>query len=70
MTPAAEADHLVFTFSSNFGQAAMFLAASKRNMRPSFISMDDVFEGFRYYGFQLKLVHDHATGLNDIQVAR
>jgi hypothetical protein len=62
-----ETDHLVFTFSSNFGQAAFFLAAMGQAHRPSYVAMDDVFEGFRYYGFQLRLRHGD-DGFNEIDV--
>ena len=84
ITLLGHADHLVFTFSSNFGQAALFLSSALRGLRPSYIAMDDVFEGFRwppaftphaqhltlrrYYGFQVKLVFDETTGLSDIEI--
>ena len=48
ITLLGHADHLVFTFSSNFGQAALFLSSALRGLRPSYIAMDDVFEGFRW----------------------
>ena len=49
ITLLGHADHLVFTFSSNFGQAALFLSSALRGLRPSYIAMDDVFEGFRCF---------------------
>mmetsp|Transcript_53139 Transcript_53139/g.125745 ORF Transcript_53139/g.125745 Transcript_53139/m.125745 type:complete len:221 (+) Transcript_53139:3-665(+) len=62
------ADFLVFTFSSNFGMAALYLNSFNHNHRPSYISMDDLFEGFRYYGHQMTLAHSSDTGTNELGV--
>mmetsp|Transcript_6026 Transcript_6026/g.13271 ORF Transcript_6026/g.13271 Transcript_6026/m.13271 type:complete len:463 (-) Transcript_6026:60-1448(-) len=63
----AESDVPIFAFSSNFGQTVLYLHSYYRQHRPTFISMDDHFEGARYYGWQFKLRRDVATGHVEIQ---
>jgi hypothetical protein len=68
LTLLGEADFLIFTFSSNFGMAAFYLNSFNHNHRPTYVSMDDLFEGFRYYGHQMTLTYNAETGTNELGV--
>eukprot|EP00281_Chroomonas_sp_CCMP1168_P011861 CAMPEP_0206279156 /NCGR_PEP_ID=MMETSP0047_2-20121206/37877_1 /ASSEMBLY_ACC=CAM_ASM_000192 /TAXON_ID=195065 /ORGANISM="Chroomonas mesostigmatica_cf, Strain CCMP1168" /LENGTH=609 /DNA_ID=CAMNT_0053709097 /DNA_START=189 /DNA_END=2019 /DNA_ORIENTATION=+ len=63
-----EADYLIMTVSSNFGMAALYLNAWNHGHRPTYISMDDLFEGFRYYGYQMTLTYNQETGTSELGV--
>ena len=63
-----ECDYLIFTFSSNFGMAAFYLNSFLHGHRPTYVSMDDLFEGFRYYGHQMTLTFNHQNGVSELGV--
>mmetsp|Transcript_28827 Transcript_28827/g.68068 ORF Transcript_28827/g.68068 Transcript_28827/m.68068 type:complete len:277 (+) Transcript_28827:521-1351(+) len=62
----AETTVPILTFSSNFGQAALLLNSFYNHHRPTYISMDDVYQGFRDFGWELRLRRDSDTGVNSI----
>lgn len=50
--------------------AALYLNAWRYGHRPTYVSMDDLFEGFRYYGHQMTLSHNAQTGINELGVRK
>merc|ERR1711907_858223 len=58
---------MIFTFSSNFGQAAFYHNSWVHNHRPTYISMDDIYDGFRYYGWQFIMRRNTTTGFNSME---
>lgn len=53
-----EANALVFTFSSNFGQIALHLNAVRHNYAPTYISLDARFRSYQWADYNLLFLRD------------